>query len=232
MDGLLVDSEQLWQEAEVEILGALGVPLVAGACRLTKGMFVSEVARFWFERYPWSGPGPDEVAVRVVDRVIALVLETGRLQPGAEATLERCTRRGLPMAVASSSEYRLIEAVLEHFGIGHFFALVHSAEEEAYGKPHPGVFLTTAHRLAVAPERCLVFEDALAGVIAAKAARMACIAVPEASERERAAFAVADAVLTSLEAVDEPLLDRVAALHLGDPLAMPEAYGPVGNGPD
>ncbi len=180
MDGLLVDSEPLWHEAEIEILGALGVPLVAGSCRLTKGMFVNEVARFWFERYPWSGPGPDEVAGQVVDRVIALVLEKGHLQPGVRATIDLCRDRGLALAVASSSEYRLIEAVLAHFGLRSEFPIVHSAEEEPYGKPHPGVFLTTAQRLGVAPDRCLVFEDAPAGVLAAKAARMACIAVPEA----------------------------------------------------
>lgn len=231
MDGLLIDSEPLWHEAEIEILGDLGVPLVSGACRATKGMFVNEVTRFWFDRYPWHGPDPDDVAVAVVDRVIDLVMEKGKLQPGAEEVLGRCHERHLPLALASSSQHRLIEAVLGHFGLRDHFQVVHSAEEEPYGKPHPGVFLTAARRLGVVPDRCLVFEDAPAGVLAAKAARMACIAVPEVAERERPAVALADAVLGSLEEADDALLDAVAAAHAADPLALPGAGEPSGRRP-
>lgn len=223
MDGLLVDSEPLWHEAEIEILGGLGVPLVASACRQTKGMFVNEVTRYWHERYPWEGPDPDQVAVAVVDRVMALVVDRGRLQPGVAGAIALCRDHGLALGIASSSEYRLIRLVLDHFDLAKEFDLVQSAEDELYGKPHPGVFLTTAGRLGVAPDRCLVWEDAPAGVLAAKAARMACVAVPEPAERDRPAFAIADAVLDSLEQADEPLFLRVAAAHGADPMAAPAA---------
>lgn len=221
MDGLLVDSEPLWHRAEVRVLGGLGVPLVASSCRQTKGMFVGEVTRYWFERYPWAGPDPDEVAVAVVDEVMALVVAEGRLQPGAGRAIELCRSHALPLAIASSSQYRLIRLVLDHFGLAGAFDLVHSAEDEPYGKPHPGVFLTTAAGLGVAPDRCLVWEDSPAGVLAAKAARMACVAVPEPAERDRPVFAIADAVLDSLEQADEDLYRRVAAAHMADPMAAP-----------
>lgn len=226
MDGLLVDSEPLWHEAEIEILGGLGVPLAASQCRQTKGMFVHEVTRYWYERYPWRGPDPDEVATAVVDEVMALVVARGRLQPGVGRALALCRGHGVPLAVASSSQYRLIDLVLGHFGLRDEFELVYSAEEEPYGKPHPGVFLNAASRLGVAADRCLVWEDAPAGVLAAKAARMACVAVPEPAERHRPAFAIADAVLGSLEEADEPLWARVAAAHLADPVAAPGHPGP------
>jgi sugar-phosphatase len=213
MDGLLVDSEPLWHEAEIDVLGALGVPLAADACRTTKGMFVGEVTRHWFERYPWSGPPPEEVAVAVVDRVMELIEAKGRLLPGAREAIGSCRGLGLTLAVASSSEYRLIDLVLGRFGIGGEFALVQSAEDEPYGKPHPGVFLTAAAKLGVDPHRCLVLEDAPAGVVAAKAARMACVAVPEAAERDRPAFLLADAVLGSLTEFDAVLIERVGAAH-------------------
>lgn len=219
MDGLLVDSERLWHEAEVDLLGRLGVPLVADACRRTKGMFVREVTRYWHERYPWSAPSTDEVAVQIVDRVMELVLEKGNLQPGAREVVELCRRRGLALAVASSSEHRLIRLVLERFELADLFTVVHSAEDEAYGKPHPAVFLTAASRLRVAAERCVVWEDAPAGVLAAKAARMACVAVPEEAERSRREVAIADAVLDSLEQADDALLDRVAAAHFAGAFA-------------
>ena len=78
MDGLLIDSEVLWHEAEIEILGALGVPLAIDGCRTTKGMFVHEVTEHWFARYPWSGPAPAVVAATIVDRVIELTLTKGK----------------------------------------------------------------------------------------------------------------------------------------------------------
>ena len=210
MDGLLIDSEILWHEAEIEILGGLGVPLAVEGCRSTKGMFVHEVTEHWFRLYPWTGPAPGEVAVTIVDRVIELILTTGALKPGAEHAIDLCAERGLALAVASSSEYRLIEAALEHFDLRRRFALVHSAEDEPYGKPHPAVFLSTAAELGAAPRQCLVWEDAPAGVLAAKAASMACIAVPEHGEGHHPAFGLADLVVDSLLEVDSPSLDEVA----------------------
>ncbi len=215
MDGLLIDSEVLWHEAEIEILGdRLGVPLDKDGCRTTKGMFVQEVIEHWYGLYPWpDGPSPAEVAVTIVDRVIELILTKGRLKPGAVGAIDLCAARGWPLAVASSSEYRLIEAALEHFDLRDRFALVHSAEDEEYGKPHPAVFLTAASKLGAPPKRCLVWEDAPAGVVAAKAASMACIAVPEPGEGGHPAFGLADLVVDSLEDVDAASLDEVARRH-------------------
>lgn len=212
MDGLLIDSEILWHEAEIEILGDLGVPLAADGCRTTKGMFVGEVTEFWHGRYPWAGPTPAEVAVTIVDRVIALLLAKGELKPGAEHAIALCAARGLPLAVASSSQYRLVEAALDHFDLRRHFALIHSAEDEEHGKPHPAVFLTAARMLGADPRRCLVWEDAPAGVLAAAASSMACIAVPERGEEGHPAFGLADLVLGSLLEMDDArwndLVDR------------------------
>ena len=92
MDGLLIDSEILWHEAEIEILGGLGVPLAVDGCRSTKGMFVGEVTAHWYALHPWPGatPTPDEVAVAIVDRVIDLIVTKGVLKPGAEHAIDLC----------------------------------------------------------------------------------------------------------------------------------------------
>jgi sugar-phosphatase len=215
MDGLLIDSEVLWHEAELEILGdRLGVPLEQDGFRTTKGMFVHEVTEHWYGLYPWSGPSPAEVAVSIVDRVIDLILTKGSLKPGSLGAIDLCAARGWPLAVASSSEYRLIDAALEHFGLRDRFALIHSAEDEEYGKPHPAVYLTAASKLGAPPKRCLAWEDAPAGVLAAKAASMACIAVPESGEGDDPAFGLADLVVDSLEDVDAAALDDIARRHL------------------
>jgi HAD superfamily hydrolase (TIGR01509 family) len=211
MDGLLIDSEHLWLEVEVEILGALGVPLEAASSRQTKGMFVNEVIQFWYERYPWRGPAPDEVAIRVVDRVCEVVTARGTLMPGVDRAIALCREHGLALGLASSSQYKMIHLVLDHFGLAGTFSVVHSAEDEQYGKPNPAVYLSCAAKLGVAPQQCLAWEDGPGGVLAAKAARMACVAVPEPAERHNGAFAIADAVLDSLESVDGALWDRLVA---------------------
>lgn len=213
MDGLLIDSEILWHEAEVEIFGPLGVDLEGAADRSTKGLFVAEVVDYWYTRYPWSGPSTADVVDLLLTRVGELVEAKGRLLPGAVRAIELTSARG-PVALASSTPLFLIERCLAHFGLQDRFISLHSAEFEPYGKPHPGVFLTAAATLAVAPDRCLVFEDSSAGVLAAKAGRMMVVAVPTRSDRSLAAFALADLLLDSLEDLSEEWLDERFAITL------------------
>lgn len=217
LDGLLIDSEPLWHDAEAQVLGSLGVPITEVGTRQTKGMVVEEVTRHWHERFAWSGPSPEEVAGDVVERVEQLVVTRGRLRPGAMEAVDACRRRGLRLALASSSHYRYIEVALGHFDLNGLFEVVRSAEEEPHGKPHPGVFLSTARQLGCAPPSCIVFEDAPAGVIAAKAARMRCVAVPDPEDRANPAIALADVVLESLRGVDEAMWQRLAVGMAGPP---------------
>ncbi len=205
MDGLLIDSEILWHEAEVEIFGALGVPMDEAQDRSTKGLFVAEVVEYWFGLYPWPGPTPTQVVHQLLARVGDLVESKGRLLPGALRAIEMASARG-PVALASSTPMALIERCLEHFGLRDRFVSLHSAQFEPYGKPHPGVFLTAAASLGVAPSRCLVLEDSAAGVLAAKSARMTVVAVPTPGDRALAAFGIADLVLGSLEEWDDEWL--------------------------
>jgi HAD superfamily hydrolase (TIGR01509 family) len=210
MDGLLIDSEVLWHKAEVEIFGSLGVPLAESESRSTKGMFVNEVVEYWRARYPWEGHSTSDVAKMLLNRVGDLVEEEGRLMPGALRALDLASERG-PIALASSTPLALIGRCLRHFGLNDRFSSVHSAEFEPYGKPHPGVFLTAATALAIEPSQCLVFEDAAAGVVAAKAATMTVVAVPTPEDAARVEFLLADLVLTSLEQLTPEWLDRTFA---------------------
>jgi HAD superfamily hydrolase (TIGR01509 family) len=207
MDGLLLDSEILWHKAEVEIFGSLGVPLGEAETRSTKGIYVNEVVRFWFSLYPWSGPSEDDVVDMLLSRVGELVETEGRLLPGAERALDLTGERG-PLALASSTPMALIVRCLKHFGLFDRFAAIHSAEFEPYGKPHPGVFLSAALTLGVAPTACLVFEDSAAGVLAAKSATMTVIAVPTSEDASRPEFALADLVLNSLDELTASWLDE------------------------
>ncbi|HWD97271.1 MAG TPA: hexitol phosphatase HxpB [Acidimicrobiales bacterium] len=207
MDGLLLDSEVLWHKAEVEIFGSLGVPLQDAEGRSTKGMYVAEVVKFWYEQFPWQGPSTDEVVDRLLARVGDLVETEGTLLPGATRALDLTGERG-PLALASSTPMALIVRCLKHFGLLERFETIHSAEFEDYGKPHPGVFLSAALSLEIAPPACLVLEDSAAGVLAAKAATMTVIAVPVIEDRARPEFSIADLVLSSLEDLTPDWLDE------------------------
>jgi sugar-phosphatase len=100
-------------------------------------------------------------------------------------------------------------AALEHFELLPYFQATCSAQYLPYAKPHPQVYLNAATALGVAPEHCLALEDSVTGVIAAKAARMRCIAVPEHKHRHDPRYSIADAVLDSLLQLDRDLLIKL-----------------------
>jgi mannitol-1-/sugar-/sorbitol-6-/2-deoxyglucose-6-phosphatase len=213
MDGLLIDSEPLWVRAEIAVFGSVGVLLCEEDCALTKGLRTDDVVGYWHARRPWSGASPRDLEARLVEAVAELVRAEGQPLPGIATALQAAAEEGRRLALASSSPSRIIRAALERLGLEAAFSVVQSAETEPLGKPHPGIFLTTAERLGVRPTACLVLEDSLTGVIAAKAARMACVAVPFDHPKHDPRFCLADASVASLEEVTPELLARLARPH-------------------
>lgn len=207
LDGLLVDSEPLWRRAEIEHFATVGLHLTDAECEETTGLRIDEVVALRHRQRPWEAPSVEEITARIVERMVSLLGEHAPAKPGGAHAVDVCARAGLRLAVASSSPLRLIEAALAGLGLRERFELVVSAEREPYGKPHPAVFLRTAEQLGIAPAACVVLEDSLHGLVAAKAARMSCVAVPE---RPDPRFVLADLVLPSLEALDAPSLARIA----------------------
>lgn len=201
MDGLLIDSEPYWQDAEMKVFADFGFELTREMCKQTTGLRIDEVVKHYFETVGWdSEKFPlERVSDGIVDEVIAAVGRDGKPLPGVEATIDFFAAKKLPMALASSSNMRLIEAVLHKLAIRNHFSVVHSAEFETYGKPHPSTFITTADKLEIAPHQNLVFEDSLNGVLAAKSARTYCVAVPEQESPHLDKMVIADKLLSSLE---------------------------------
>jgi sugar-phosphatase len=199
MDGLLIDSEPLWQDAEIACFQEIGIPITRELCRATAGFRIDEVIGRWHRKFHWQEPSQDEMVRRVLERVTALIHARGRPLPGVEQVMRQLQAAGLPIAIASSSPPQLIEAVVDRLDLGRFLVLTHSGVLEKRGKPDPAVFLTTAARLGVEPEHCLVFEDAPAGVLAARRAGMHVIAVPSVFDRDDPGFEPADRVLERLD---------------------------------
>jgi mannitol-1-/sugar-/sorbitol-6-/2-deoxyglucose-6-phosphatase len=201
MDGLLIDSEPLWQQAEIEALTPLGVPLTREMCTHTVGLRIREAIQHWQARYAWQGPALEVVVEQVVAHMIAMIRDHGQPLPGAGEAVATCREAGLATALATSSRYDLAAVTLDKLGLADAFAHVICADEHASGKPHPDVFLRAAAALGLDPQRCLVFEDSLNGVIAAKAARMSVAAVPGVQWADDPRFILADYRLASLREV-------------------------------
>ncbi len=207
MDGLLIDSEPLWIRAEIEVFGRHGVLLAEEDCTLTKGLRVDDVVAYWHQRKAFTNATPAEVESHLVTRVAELIAAEGRALPGIATALAAARAGGRKIALASSSTPPIITAALSRLGLSTAFDVVHSAATEAYGKPHPAVFLATATRLGVSPLACIVIEDSMTGVVAAKAARMRCVAVPFDHPSHDPRFVLADIVLGTLEAVTSEMLE-------------------------
>jgi sugar-phosphatase len=206
MDGLLIDSEPLWLEAKMTVMRSLGVPLTREMGRQAVGLRLDAVVRQWYAAFPWQGAPPAEVEASMLDRVSRLIVERAGPMPGAVELIERLDDAGLVLAVASSSPLALIRTVLDRLGVTGRFAVLHSAENEAEGKPDPAVYRTAIGMLGVAAAQCVAFEDSQRGVLAAKRAGAMVVAVPDPAEATDPAFAIADLVLASLE---EFSLDRL-----------------------
>lgn len=205
MDGILIDSEPLWHRAEIAAFAEAGLALTAEDCLRTTGLRVDATVGFWCERFPRLAPSRDALVAAILERLIALVREEGEAKPGIAEALAFAHRAGLRLALASSSPYAVIEAVLARLGLSSAFEVIHSAEEEERGKPDPAVYLTTARKLGVDPADCVAIEDSPNGLLSAKAAGMRCIAIPEPALREDPRFALADAVLSGLGEIGEAL---------------------------
>jgi len=200
MDGLLIDSEPLWEQAEREIIASLGVD-VSRHQELpeTLGVRIDVVVGLWFNLMPWGGPSCEEVTARVIKRVVELVEQQRPLKPGVLEALTLCKAQGLKIGLASASPLHMLEKVLEIFELRSYFDTLASAEQLPLSKPHPQVYLNAAAQLNISPLHCVALEDSVTGMIASKAARMRSIVVPITDSLSDPRWGLAEVKLSSLE---------------------------------
>ncbi|ELY9421981.1 hexitol phosphatase HxpB [Cronobacter dublinensis] len=199
MDGLLIDSEPLWDQAELEVMATLGVD-TSRRHELpdTLGLRIDLVVELWFAQQPWNGPSVAEVTQRIITRAMTLVEEKRPLLPGVADAIALCKAQGLKVGLASASPLHMLERVLTLFGLRESFDALASAEHLPYSKPHPQVYLDAAAKLGVDPLCCVTLEDSVNGMVATKAARMRSIVVPAEENRSDARWALANVRLHSL----------------------------------
>jgi HAD superfamily hydrolase (TIGR01509 family) len=150
------------------------------------------VVEYWNQEDQWGINDCNLVVDQIIDRMVVLIGENPFPLPGVLDTLHYLSQSSLKIGLATSSPQRLIDAVLKHLNVSHFFDAVHSAEFERFGKPHPDVYLKTAESLGINPTKCLVIEDSLNGVISGKAAMMSVVCIPEKTHVPNPKLIVAD----------------------------------------
>ena len=192
MDGVLINSEHLWRKAMIKGFSEFGMHLSEDDCRKTMGMRFGEVIDLWLEHFDLKKQDPKELEQRVMQLLLVLIEEEGAYISGIPEIVAYCKNKKIPMGLATSSSSELMRSVLDKLGLHANLQAKVSAEHMKYGKPHPEVFLECAKQLNTPPERCLVIEDSVNGVIAAKAARMQVIAVPDDEHAGLKQFALAD----------------------------------------
>lgn len=208
LDGVLLDSEQLWNEAKESLVREAGGRWRDDAPAAMMGMSSLE----------WSAYLHDELGVRrdpvdIDKAVVGRMEERYRtklpLLPGAAVAVRALGDRW-PLGLASSSNRELIDLALELAGLADAFAVTLSSEEVAHGKPAPDVYLEAARRLDVAPDRCAAVEDSTNGLRSAAAAQMTVIAVPNPHYRPDVdALALAAVTIASLHQLTPALVERV-----------------------
>lgn len=199
MDGLLINSEPFWQQAEITIFKKVNIHLTKEMCIQTMGLRIDEVVAHWHSLFPWTNISQEELQKEIIDAVIDQVQSNGQAMDGVHEILELLKGQNLKIALASSSFLRIIKAVIEKLKLSNYFSVVHSAEFEDYGKPHPAIYLNTAKQLGIPPTQCMAFEDSFNGLIAARAARMKAVAVPEQEHYHLSKFEIAHFKLNTLK---------------------------------
>ena len=206
LDGVLLDSEQVWDEAREQLAKERGGRWHENAQRDMMGMSSPEWSRYMHDVIGLPEP-PEEISREVVERMVKLYREHLPVMPGAREAVERLAARRR-LGLASSSNRELIDLALELLGVEHLFEATVSSEEVARGKPAPDVYLEAARRLSVDPTHTAAIEDSENGIRAAKAARMRVIAIPNPHfPPAEDALTRADVILRSLEELSPEVVE-------------------------
>ncbi|MGQ0607520.1 MAG: HAD family hydrolase [Chloroflexota bacterium] len=197
MDGLLLDTETLWHEAEAELFRRHGAEFTRDDQLRVIGTSFDVSARYFAERLGW----PMERRMELVQESTALMHERVRVQvearPGAMELIEGIRQLpGLRLGLASNSPRYLVDDALATAGLADAFDTIVTADDVDHPKPAPDIYLLACDRLGVAPAAAVALEDSASGVVAAKAAGLTCIAVPMFAETD---VSTADRVVSSLE---------------------------------
>ena len=199
IDGLLIDSEPLWNEAAEEVFKQYGIILTEQQYLSTTGLRTKEFVDQWFGYFKEDKSKSAEAEQRIIASVLNKIETRGTVMLGVQHIINFFCEKGFKIGLATSSPQELIDLVVRMIGIAPYLSATASAQELPYGKPHPQVYLDCAAKLNSSPSSCICFEDSFNGLIAAKAARMKCVVVPHHNQQKEERWGAADLKLSSLQ---------------------------------
>ena len=206
LDGVIVDSEQVWDEVRVDLVQAAGLPFPAEATRAMMGMSSPEWSSYLVEQLGVPGT-PDQANAAVVERMLERYADGPPFIPGAVDAVCRIGKRW-PIGVASSSNRELIDVVLDAAGLASLVRVAVSSEEVGRGKPAPDVYLEAMRRLGVEPRHAAAVEDSHNGIRSAKSAGLRVIAVPNLHfPPDAESLALADVVIASISELTPDMVE-------------------------
>lgn len=209
MDGLLIDSEPLWGEAAAEVFNRYGIKVSEEQYAITTGLRTKEFVHWWFTHFKINMDEAENARKNIVEKVIEKIIHKGKPMPGLAHILNFFIERKFKIGLATSSPQEVIDAVMNHLKIGSCFQAICSADQLAYGKPHPQVYINCAEELRSTATECVCFEDSFNGLIAAKAARMKCIVIPAPHQRQETRWSAADLKISSLQNFNDLLMQSL-----------------------
>ena len=178
LDGVLADSEPWWNEIDAKLLAQYGVRYRGEYHRNVLGVSYRLAVEFFKKAFGLS-VSTDELIQRRGEIATEFFANRVGLFPSAKEVLQELRRMNLRLAVATSSVSASARPFLDRHQLTAFFDVIVTGDEIEHGKPHPDIYLRAAAKLNVAADACLVIEDALAGIAAAKAAKMCVAAIPD-----------------------------------------------------
>jgi mannitol-1-/sugar-/sorbitol-6-/2-deoxyglucose-6-phosphatase len=199
IDGLLIDSEPLWNAAAEEVFLQYGVKLSEEQYKTTTGLRTKEFVHWWFSYYKIGEEEQANAERKIVQSVLEKIEHQATIMPGLAYIFDFFHNKQFKIGLATSSPQALIDLVINMTGIGNYLNTTASADTLPYGKPHPQVYLNCAAQMDALPTNCICFEDSFNGMIAAKSARMKCVVVPEYAQLKDEKWGAADLKLSSLQ---------------------------------
>jgi HAD superfamily hydrolase (TIGR01509 family) len=178
MDGTLVDSEVVWDEAETELFAARGLDYNYDVRQKVIGLRLDEFFERLIVLYGMNETVPNLMA-DLIERMLVKIPTLVKPKKGALALIEWTAAQGIPYCIASSSPLKIIEATVQAQGWSELIPRLYTADSVSKGKPAPDVYLYAAEQLGLDPSECLALEDSPNGARSAVAANMTCYVVPD-----------------------------------------------------
>lgn len=213
MDGLLIDSEPMWQFAEKQVFTSLGVNVKESLASQTATMTTREVTEFWFAQSPWQDLSLEQVENDVIDLVASQIRHYGVAMHGVEKILGLFHSHGCKIGLATNAPRRLIPVVLEKLGIEMYFDAVVSSTEVERGKPYPDVYLAALRKLNSSASETVAFEDSTSGLQAASSAGIKTVVIPPVEQFELSDYQEANLKLRSLAEFGKEHLHQLSLIR-------------------